>query len=103
MVNLPGVTLEEFRDKLLNLVNELERLKTELLAQKAILEMEVPPEHDWQTQVQELIHAMQSGNYPQFQALHQQFDDMRQQIQQATEDHQLVELFQQFPPTGEPN
>jgi DNA-binding GntR family transcriptional regulator len=100
MVNLPGVTLEEFRDKLLNLVNELERRTTELYAQRAVLQAHVP---DWQAQVQELIHAMQSGNHPQFQTVHQQFDDMRQQIQQAAEDHQLVELFQQFPPTGEPN
>lgn len=103
MANLPGVTIQEFRDKLLAVVNELERLKTELLAQRTVLAMEVPPGHDWQTQVQELIHVMQSGNYAQFHALHQQFEDMRQQIQQAAEDHQLIALFQQFPPTGEPN
>jgi hypothetical protein len=103
MVSLPGVTLEQFREKLLNLVNDLERRTTELLAQRAVLEMEVPPEHDWQTQVQQLIHEMETGNHPQFHALHQQYDDMRQQIQQAAEDHQLIELFQQFPPTGEPN
>jgi hypothetical protein len=96
------VTTEELRNILLSIVDDYERLITENLALKAVLQSEVPPERDPQRQVQDLIEGMKNRafRHPKFDTLREQYDDLRQQIQQAAEDHQLVELLMQFPVRG---
>ncbi len=99
------MTHDQFRDVLLRMVDEQENVITENLALKAVLTGEVPAEHEPQVQVQGVVDAMRSGGFhsPEFDAFRRSQDDLRRRIQQAAEDRQLVELFRQFPPGGEPN
>lgn len=96
------MTVEELRDILLKIMDGYERLVTENLALKAVMENAVPKskEPPLQKQVAGLIEDAKQRKVPEFNEVLQRYHDLRQQIRQALEDRQLIELLQQFPPEG---
>lgn len=93
------MTTADLRNILIKIVGSQERLVTENVALKAVLQFAEPRpgEPPLQTQLAELIEDAANG------PVHQQFEVLRQQIQQAAGDQQLNDLLMQFPPQGEPN
>ncbi len=93
------MTTAELRTILIEIVGSQERLVMENLALKTVLQFAEPRpgEPALQTQLADLIEDAANG------PVHQQFEALRQQIQQAAGDQQLNELLMQFPPKGEPN
>ena len=94
------MTPEETRDLLVRIADSFERLELENAALKAIMENALPQpgEAPLQTQLQELIHDAAPQN-----PIHTRYEGLREEIQEAYENHQLQELLMTFPPAGEPN
>jgi hypothetical protein len=94
------MTAEETRDLLIRIVDSFERLELENAALKAIMQNALPHpgEAPLQTQLEDLIHDAGPEN-----PIHTKYEDLRAEIQEAYENHQLQELLMTFPPVGEPN
>jgi hypothetical protein len=94
------VTPEETRDLLIRIADSFERMELENAALKAVMQnaMPHPGEAPLQTQLEELIEEAAPQN-----PIHTRYEALREEIQEAYENHQLQQLLMTFPPAGEPN
>lgn len=94
------MTPEETRDLLIRIADSFERLELENAALKPIMQNALPHpgEPPIQTQLEDLIHDAAPEN-----PIHTKYESLREEIQEAYENHQLQELLMTFPPAGEPN
>jgi hypothetical protein len=93
------VTPEEIRDLLIRMADSFERMETENAALKTVLAYAWPrpDEPPLQTQVDNLLQDV--ANNP----IHLRYEQLREELRQAAEEHRLQEILARFPPGGRPN
>jgi hypothetical protein len=91
------MTTEE-RDTVLRMVDTYERLLIENSARKAVMKSLSPRPGDpaLEQQVANLIGDMRFDN-----EIHQHFEQLRQKIRKIADDHSLIELLKQLPPSND--
>jgi hypothetical protein len=94
------MTPEETRDLLVRIADSFDRMELENVALKAIMQNALPHpgELPLQTRLEDLIHDAAPEN-----PIHAKYESLREEIQEAYENHQLQALLMTFPPAGEPN
>ena len=84
----------------MRIANSFEQMELENAALKAIMQnaMPHPSEAQLKTKLEEIIHDAAPEN-----PIHTKYEGLREEIQEAYENHQLQQMLMTFPPAGEPN